>query len=271
MDDVYDMSDGIEPHDPIIAALRTPALPAELAGERAIVDAMTQARGGASWYAPGRGRRAAAVATISVLALGVGGLAAAGPGFFSSPADETAATSSSTSEASASSTEASSVPSSAPTTVPETTPSTSMPEESAATTVPTGTDVPVVTDVVDGITIECEDGNHGATVSKYAQGTTPEDMKNHGQIVSAAARSDCGKDQSDDSSGDDSDDDASSTSVPADDQPGNSGNAGGSSNSSNGNGNGNSGNAGGSSNSSNGNGNGNGNSGNAGGGNGKGG
>ena len=72
--------------DALIAALRSPALPAERAGEAAAVTAMlgVLARHPASTrFRAGRG---IAIAVVTVASLGVGGLAAAGPGVFQAAA-----------------------------------------------------------------------------------------------------------------------------------------------------------------------------------------
>ena len=72
--------------DALIAALRSPALPAERAGEAAAVTAMFGAI--ARIPAPTRFRagRGIAIAVVTVASLGVGGLAAAGPGVFQAAA-----------------------------------------------------------------------------------------------------------------------------------------------------------------------------------------
>ena len=74
--------------DALIAALRSPALPAERAGEAAAVTAMlgVLARNPASTRF--RASRGIAIAVVTVASLGVGGLAAAGPGVFQAAASK---------------------------------------------------------------------------------------------------------------------------------------------------------------------------------------
>ena len=72
----------------IIAALRQPALPSERVDETVAVAAMVEAQMQVSAASKGpRPRRVAAIAAITVASLGLGGLAAAGPGIFSPAAD----------------------------------------------------------------------------------------------------------------------------------------------------------------------------------------
>ncbi len=77
------MTSDDEIHDALLAALRSPARADELAGEDAAVAAML---GALQTTAPARrgsrSRRGAAVAVVTMASLGVGGLVAAGPGFF---------------------------------------------------------------------------------------------------------------------------------------------------------------------------------------------
>ncbi|MFP5487099.1 MAG: hypothetical protein ACLGHQ_02175 [Acidimicrobiia bacterium] len=73
--------------DALIAALRSPALPSEHAGEAAAVTAMIDALSADPAPPTGRrSRRAVAIAAVTVASLGVGGLVAAGPGIFFLPA-----------------------------------------------------------------------------------------------------------------------------------------------------------------------------------------
>src|SRR4029079_14708022 len=73
--------------DALIAALRSPALPAEQVGEAAAVTAMFEALGRVPAPSGFRARRGIAIAVITVASLGVGGLAAAGPGVFQAAAN----------------------------------------------------------------------------------------------------------------------------------------------------------------------------------------
>ena len=68
--------------DALIEALRQPALPEEHAGERAAITAMTGAMTGAAAPPRRRSRKGIAIVTVTAASLGVGGLAAAGPGSF---------------------------------------------------------------------------------------------------------------------------------------------------------------------------------------------
>jgi hypothetical protein len=68
--------------DALIAALRSPALPAEQAGEAAAVAAMLGAVARNPASKRFRASRGIAIAVVTVASLGVGGLAAAGPGVF---------------------------------------------------------------------------------------------------------------------------------------------------------------------------------------------
>jgi hypothetical protein len=73
---------GTDHTDALIATLRQPALPAERAGEAAAVASMVGARAGAAAPRGIRPRRGVAIVAITAASLGVGGLAAAGPGVF---------------------------------------------------------------------------------------------------------------------------------------------------------------------------------------------
>ncbi|MAT06216.1 MAG: hypothetical protein CL424_14355, partial [Acidimicrobiaceae bacterium] len=73
---------GHDQRDALIDALRQPALPAEHAGERASIEAMSAALGGGVTPRRRRTRKGVAVIAVTAASLGVGGLAAAGPGVF---------------------------------------------------------------------------------------------------------------------------------------------------------------------------------------------
>lgn len=72
-------------HDALITALRSPARPDELAGEDDAVTAMCAAYEPVPARAGSRSRRGVVLAVVTVASLGVGGLAAAGPGIFTAP------------------------------------------------------------------------------------------------------------------------------------------------------------------------------------------
>jgi hypothetical protein len=72
-------------HDALITALRSPARPDELAGEDDAVAAMCAAYQPVPARAGSRSRRGVVLAVVTVASLGVGGLAAAGPGIFTAP------------------------------------------------------------------------------------------------------------------------------------------------------------------------------------------
>ena len=74
--------------DALIAALRSPALPAERAGEAAAVTAMLGVLARAPASTRFRAGRGIAIAVVTVASLGVGGLAAAGPGVFQAAASK---------------------------------------------------------------------------------------------------------------------------------------------------------------------------------------
>ncbi len=181
--------------DALIAALRSPALPAEQVGEAAAVLAMFRAQTHIPAASHGlRSRRGVAIAAVTVASLGIGGLAAAGPGIFSPAADRPDVTDP------------------APDTVSETVIDDTItgegePAEDVDPTVTpddgaggvegsvddpaTGADPTAESDQGTGGDVECAAGNHGQTVSSVAQAT--ESGPGKGAVVSEAARSDCGK------------------------------------------------------------------------------
>jgi hypothetical protein len=221
----------------MLDALRSPARPSELAGRderlRTMAEATAEARGIAQMHhLIGRKRVAVAVAS-GVLA--VGGMAAAGAGTFVSderptltsepPTTDPATTDPATSEPP---TTDPATPDPATTEPPTTDPATpdpattEPPTTGPATPDPATTEPPTTDASVDG-DLECADGNHGKTVSSVAHETPP--GPDHGEAVSEAARSDCGKSDDDgddeaDDGGADVDDEATADTT---DQPGNSG------------------------------------------------
>jgi hypothetical protein len=188
--------------DAVTAALRSPALPAEQVGEAAAVSRMLEAMpmtatGRPAWFRSGRGLT---IAAVTIAGLGLGGLVAAGAGFFPSAAETPA--SSATPSTVAGGIEIG-------TTVPDMDePDAGQPVVTADTTrgaarasatnpaTPTGDS----DSDLSGDAVECADGNHGDTVSSIAQATEP--GPDHGATVSDAARSDCGKNSPDDDSDD---------------------------------------------------------------------
>jgi hypothetical protein len=172
--------------DAIVAALRSPVLPAEQVGETAAMTAMLGVlQAGSSGTVGIRSRRGIAIAAVTVASLGVGGLVAAGPGFFTEANDPSIAVSGPSTLPDGAVAAGVTLPFAQPSdsTVPGTTaPETTVPESSVPeTTSPEAIDAEV----------ECEEGSHGATVSKVAKAS--ESMPGKGAIVSAAAQSDCGK------------------------------------------------------------------------------
>ena len=124
-----------------------------------------------------RTRRGIAIAAVTIASLGVGGLVAAGPGFFQAAADKVFTNDEETTET----TETTEAPEEDEDELSET----SSPSEELSSD-PSDTDVAKLGDEV-----ECAEGNHGKTVSSIAQATESGDDK--GEIVKAAAQSDCGK------------------------------------------------------------------------------
>ena len=183
--------------DALIAALRSPALPAEQVGEEAALTAMLEVLGTALAKSGWRARRGVAIAVVTVASLGVGGLAAAGPGVFTAAADR--ARSLVTSDSEQESDDGSVVPGDDSSTDDSSTESAEAAPPSSLDA--TSTDAQGTSDAsptVDPLAeIECAEGNHGATVSEAAHATLPPDATNRGEIVSRAARSDCGKDNAD--------------------------------------------------------------------------
>ena len=163
--------------DALIAALRSPALPAERIGEAAAVTAMLGVLARAPASTRFRAGRGIAIAVVTVASLGVGGLAAAGPGVFQAAASKARSLITANS-------------------VDDT--------EGNAGAV-TGDD-PLRGSLPDGVVgdpgsfaalgaaaalqaattgdVTCADGSHGQTVSSVAVGTTP---------VAPAAQSGCGQ------------------------------------------------------------------------------
>ena len=163
--------------DALIAALRSPALPAERIGEAAAVTAMLGVLARAPASTRFRAGRGIAIAVVTVASLGVGGLAAAGPGVFQAAASKArsliTANSVDDSESNAgAATGDDPLRGSFPDGVGFDPGSFAALGAAAARQAATSGDV------------TCADGDHGQTVSSVAAGTTP---------VAPAAQSDCGQ------------------------------------------------------------------------------
>jgi hypothetical protein len=161
--------------DALIAALRSPALPAERAGEAAAVTAMLGVLARAPASTRFRASRGIAIAVVTVASLGVGGLAAAGPGVFHAAAGKARSliTADSADEIGNADGAANG-------------------DDPHSGSLPNLIDDPgPVAGVAAGSLqasttgdVTCDEGNHGQTVSSVAQGSTP---------VPPAAQSDCGQ------------------------------------------------------------------------------
>lgn len=194
-----------DPLDDLISALGSPALPSELTGKAAAVDAMHHAFLESSEPVmtptiPRPRRRGQLVAVAVVAALGVAGAAAAGPGGFLADApEETVESTSTTTEVSTTTTTIEPTTTAAPTTTVE-------PSTTAASTDDAATAAVALVDDPTTAFDEtlCAEGNHGKTVSSVAQETEP--GPGHGAAVKEAAQSSCGKDAATTDDTDDTDD-----------------------------------------------------------------
>jgi hypothetical protein len=186
--------------DRIIAALRSAAHSSELGGEDAAVDAMasTLASTPATVHSVGSPRSLRVVAVVAASLIGMGGIAAAGAATFGPAQDRNEIRA-------------------ADTVVDATTPDTAAADNAITDdtiTDDTITDDAITDDAVtdDAITddtgaelvddpttafdeTQCAEGNHGATVSSIAKETPS--GPDHGDAVSEAAQSSCGKDVDD--------------------------------------------------------------------------
>jgi hypothetical protein len=187
----------------LVEALRQPARPDEHAGELEVVQAMaaivaTNGKGGARAPRSLRPKLAALAAAVALL---VGGITAAAANALRSsdkvtvvPSDDPATPR--TTVASATSTTAASTTTTATTAAPGTTavpsPSTATPEPSTSADANAATDQgrPATQSAVTAPPCPAGVTNHGDYVSSVAHDTPP--GPTHGQIVSAAAQSDCG-------------------------------------------------------------------------------
>jgi hypothetical protein len=203
--------------DRIIGALRSAANASEMAGEDAALDAMasTLASTPATVRSIGSPRSLRVVAVVAASLIGMGGIAAAGAGTFR-PSDDRG--------------EIRSADTDVDTTIADTVVDTTIP--GPETTVANLLAEPLVDEPLLGDPLvddpatefdetECAEGNHGATVSSIAKQTPA--GPGHGDEVSIAAQSSCGKNATTD---DATDVDATETTVAVtaddDDSPGNS-------------------------------------------------
>jgi hypothetical protein len=215
--------------DKIIGALRSAANASEMAGEDAALDAMasTLAATPTTVRSIGSPRSLRVVAVVAASLIGMGGIAAAGAGTFR-PADDRG--------------EIRGTDTVVDTTIPDTTiPDTTIPDTVVDTTIPDTVvdttipgpettvanllaeplvdepllDEPLVDDpATEFDETQCAEGNHGATVSSIARETPP--GPGHGDAVSIAAQSSCGKNAAPD---DDTDVTVPVTTVPLVDDP----------------------------------------------------
>ena len=184
--------------DALLDVLRQPARPDELLGEQEAVAAMAAAL--ASSHQEGlapvpiskHSRKLAAVGVAAALILG-GVTAAAASVLSGSPDNRVEIPATPSSSSSSTSTSTSTTTS---TSVPETSTSSASTTSSTAATSTTAATEPETddNDTKTATSIDCPDDvrNHGDFVSDVARDTPP--GPDHGETVSAAARSDCGKD-----------------------------------------------------------------------------
>jgi hypothetical protein len=177
-DDVTPPSAGL---DALLGALRQPARPDELAGELDAIVALagvvsSPEKGPAS--VPVRSRTAKLAAVAAVAALAVGGMTAAAATVLKGSPEPA---------------KVNLVPGAAPTTTTTSTTTTTATTTTTTTTTAATTTTAPSTTTAPVTAPPCPAGvkNHGDFVSQVAHDTPP--GPEHGQIVSAAAHSDCGK------------------------------------------------------------------------------
>jgi hypothetical protein len=191
--------------DALIAALRSPALPAERAGEAAAVTALLGALARTPASMRFRAGRGIAIAVVTVASLGVGGLAAAGPGVFQAAASK--ARSFVTPDSADTSENAGAVNGGEPH-------SGSLPSDTSGADFSTGALASAVQQAAVGGDCssvpcgvgttpagvvsptapppECADGNHGDAIAELASGSVPPSAEeDHGTAVADAAQSPC--------------------------------------------------------------------------------
>src|SRR5262245_57670159 len=176
--------------DALIAALRSPALPAERAGEAAAVTAMLGALARTPASTRFRASRGIAIAAVTVASLGVGGLAAAGPGVFQAAAGKARSlvTSDSTNdnERDNGAVNGNDPPGgSSPDNTPGLGANGCVADQQAVTTDP-------VTGLPTAPPPECATGNHGNTVSSVANASLPPTAEDdHSDAVTPVAHDNC--------------------------------------------------------------------------------
>ncbi len=181
--------------DVSIAALRSPALPAEQVGEAAAVTAMLEVLSTTRARVVGRRtRRGITIAAVTVASLGVGGLVAAGPGFFQAAANKVFINDDPTTNGQDDENEDEDEQDEVSSTDDSSNDDQASDDTSDESDDPSVEIAPQRSETDPANTsdeIICAEGNHGQTVSSVAHATEPGPDK--GQIVSQAAQSDCGK------------------------------------------------------------------------------
>jgi hypothetical protein len=183
--------------DALIAALRSPALPAERAGEAAAVTAMLGVLARAPASTRFRAGRGIAIAVVTVASLGVGGLAAAGPGVFQAAASKArslvTADSADTGEDAGAANGGDPLSGSPPTDMTAVVSSTGALESAVQQAAASGVGVtPAGAATPTAPPPECEDGTHGGAISELTPGSVPPSAEeDHGTEVADAAQSAC--------------------------------------------------------------------------------
>jgi hypothetical protein len=187
----------------LIAALRSPALPAEQVGEATAISAMLEVLAVHPARHGFRSRRSLAIAAVTVASLGVGGLAAAGPGIFQAAYDKVSTIGDQTSAADDVQTQPSAdqAGQDGRNGQDDQGRSGTQSDQNGSTDAASGQN-PAAAPSATADEIECADGSHGDTVTSVVQAT--ESDRGKGQIVNEAARSDCGRSAGDEISEDSS-------------------------------------------------------------------
>lgn len=179
--------------DALIAALTSPPLPSEQVGQDAAVEAMLDALSAVPARPTGhRPRRGVLITAVTVASLGVGGLVAAGPGHFFSPAADRPPATGPTSTAGESFIDSADDDDGTTTTMPDPDTVTS---SLVARIADPGNDLVRDEGVIDDPADECEADRHGDAVSDIARSGAG------GEAVSDVARSDCGTPEQPDTEG----------------------------------------------------------------------
>jgi hypothetical protein len=193
--------------DALIAALRSPALPAERTGEAAAVTAMLGALARIPASTRFRAGRGIAIAVVTVASLGVGGLAAAGPWVFQAAAHKarslvTADSAGGSEDAQGAANRADPLSGLLPRSTNAVGTIAPAAESAAALEVATGGDcsaAPCGVGTVPAVAVrptapppQCADGTHGGSVSELTDGSVPPSSDaNRGTNVAIAAQSVC--------------------------------------------------------------------------------